>query len=160
MRKTAIQAEKRQKKAVGFWPRPRLPRGFWRRLETLNVLRAVLAEDLRPEEALDLLGGRERVNLADIQWYVSQLTKTVLSEVKRVALGQGGRVVIPAPYRQALGLHEGDELRIRLENGEVRLTTPGEALKRAQALVRRHVPAGRSLAEALISERRRDARRE
>jgi AbrB family looped-hinge helix DNA binding protein len=78
----------------------------------------------------------------------------------RVVVGQGGRIVIPSPYREALGVQEGDELRVRFEDGELRLTTPRHALRRAQQSLRRHVPAGRSLADEIVAERRVEAERE
>ena len=70
----------------------------------------------------------------------------------RTRLDQGGRVVIPAEYRRALGLQSGEEVILRLENGELRMISLPEAIRRAQALVRQHVPAGRSLSDELIAE--------
>jgi AbrB family looped-hinge helix DNA binding protein len=72
----------------------------------------------------------------------------------RVKLTGGDRIVIPVEYRRALGLHIGDELILRLEDGEVRIFTPQQAIKRAQELVRRYIPQGRSLSDELIAERR------
>ena len=71
----------------------------------------------------------------------------------RTRLDQGGRVVIPAEYQRALGLQSGEEVILRLENGELRMISLPEAIRRAQALVRQHVPAGRSLSDELIAER-------
>ncbi len=78
----------------------------------------------------------------------------------RATVNAGGRIVIPAAYRRALGIKQGDEVILRLEDGEVRIITPAQAIRRAQALVRRYVPAGRSMADELIAERRVDAARE
>jgi AbrB family looped-hinge helix DNA binding protein len=75
-------------------------------------------------------------------------------------LAEGGRIVIPAEYRRALGIKVGDEIVLRLEEGEVRLLTRQRAIREAQALIRRYVPADRSLADELIEERRRAADRE
>lgn len=74
----------------------------------------------------------------------------------------GGRVVIPAPFRRALGLEEGQAVLLVLEekDGAVRLLTREAALKRAQDIVSRYVPAGVSLSEELIQERRAEAARE
>lgn len=74
----------------------------------------------------------------------------------KTKLAEGGRIVIPAEYRQALGLHVGDELILRLENGEVRIFTTRQAIRRAQELVRRYIPQERSLSDELINERRRE----
>ena len=78
-------------------------------------------------------------------------------ESTRVKLGEGGRVVIPAAYRKRLGVRPGDDMVLRLHDGELRLTTVREGIRRAQQIVRRHVPAGRSLADELIAERRAEA---
>jgi AbrB family looped-hinge helix DNA binding protein len=75
----------------------------------------------------------------------------------RTKIAAGGRVVIPAAYRDALGLREGDQVILRLEDGEVRLLSPRSAIERAQAIVARYVAADRSLADELIAERRREA---
>lgn len=69
-------------------------------------------------------------------------------------------MVIPSEFRKALGVGTGDEVVLVLEEGAVRMVTPKEAIRRAQALVRQYVPAGRRLSEELIAERRREARRE
>lgn len=77
-----------------------------------------------------------------------------MNSVTRV--GPGGRIVIPSAVRKSLCLSEGDELLITEENGEIRLISRKEALKRARMAVSRHVPAEVSLVDELIAERRRD----
>jgi AbrB family looped-hinge helix DNA binding protein len=72
----------------------------------------------------------------------------------RVRLGKSGRLVLPAPYRRALGLRPGDELVVELDGDILRLSSVSAAIKRVQAIVSRHVPANRSLADELIAERR------
>ena len=66
-------------------------------------------------------------------------------------------MVIPAEYRRALGVEVGDELVLTLEEGVLRVTTPREAIRRAQALVRSYVLEGRSLSDELIADRRRES---
>ena len=78
----------------------------------------------------------------------------------RVVINSGGRVVIPASYRRALGLRAGDEVILRLEDGEVRILTRARAIRSAQSLVRRYIPAGRSLSDELIAERRSESANE
>ena len=75
-------------------------------------------------------------------------------------MGQSGRVVIPGEYRRRLGLRSGDEIIMHLDDEGLHLYTPAQAVARAQALVRRYVPEGRSLSDELISERREEAARE
>lgn len=78
----------------------------------------------------------------------------------RTQVGEGGRVVLPAAFRAALGIEVGDPVFLRLEQGELRLFTPREALRRAQQLVSQFVPDEVSLAEEVIAQRRADAARE
>lgn len=72
----------------------------------------------------------------------------------------GGQVTIPQIFTKALGIQEGDNVTLRLEGDELRLYSRATAIKRMQKLVARHVPAGVKLADELIAERRREARRE
>jgi AbrB family looped-hinge helix DNA binding protein len=78
----------------------------------------------------------------------------------RLRINENGRVVIPAPFRRALGVKAGDELLLRIEDDELRITTLKRRLEQAQRHVRRYVKPGRSLADELISERREAAKRE
>jgi AbrB family looped-hinge helix DNA binding protein len=75
-------------------------------------------------------------------------------------VGEGGRLVIPAGFRKALGMKIGDDVILALADGEVRVFTRPEAIRRAQERVRRYVPAERSLVDELIAERRAEAVRE
>jgi AbrB family looped-hinge helix DNA binding protein len=72
-------------------------------------------------------------------------------------VAKGGRIVIPAEFRRELGLSEGDVVAVRLVDREVRIRTRADAIKEAQAIVRRHVKRGRSLTHELRNERRREA---
>ena len=72
----------------------------------------------------------------------------------RSKIAEGGRVVIPADYRRALGLKIGDEVIVRITDGEVHILTRAQALKKAQTLVRKHVPKQKSLVRELLGERR------
>ncbi len=81
-----------------------------------------------------------------------------MNEVK-TKIGMGGRVVIPARYRKTLGVEVGDEVFLILDAEGVRLLTARQAVKRAQAMVRRYVPAGESLADQLVEERRKETER-
>lgn len=75
-------------------------------------------------------------------------------------IAEGRRVVIPADYRRALGLKVGDEVILHMAEGEVHILTRRQAIKKAQALVRKHVPARKSLVRELIRERRGEAAHE
>ena len=71
-----------------------------------------------------------------------------------------GRVVIPAEYRRALGLREGDAVVIQLDDGALRILTRAQAIRRAQEIVAKYVSPERSLVDELIAERRAEAARE
>ena len=75
----------------------------------------------------------------------------------RTRIAESGRIVIPAEYRKALGLQPGDDVIVRLEGQEVRVLSLREAVRQAQELVRQFVPAGVSLVDELIAERRAEA---
>ena len=78
----------------------------------------------------------------------------------RTRVNENGRVVIPASFRQRLGIRAGDEVVLELQDEELRITTLKGNIERAQRLVRKHVKAGTSLADELIAERREAARNE
>ncbi len=78
----------------------------------------------------------------------------------RLRVNENGRVVIPAAFRKALGINAGDEVVLRMEDDELRITTLKRRLERAQRLVRKHVKPGTSLVDELIAERREEAKNE
>ena len=77
----------------------------------------------------------------------------------KTTIREGGRLVIPAAYRKALGIKPGDEVILVLEDGEMRVISTRQAIARAQTLLRHYIPKGRSLSEELIKERREEAAR-
>jgi AbrB family looped-hinge helix DNA binding protein len=77
----------------------------------------------------------------------------------KTRLGDGGRLVIPAKYRKALDLKPGDEIVMLLEKNEIRVMGSQQAIKQAQAIVRRYIPEGRSLSDELTQERREEESR-
>ena len=78
----------------------------------------------------------------------------------RIRINENGRVVIPASYRKALGIKPGDEVILRMEDDELRITTMNRRLERARRRIRKYVKPGVSLADELIAERREAAKRE
>ena len=84
---------------------------------------------------------------------------TVNTETRQ-RVNENGRVVIPASFRKALGINIGDEVVLRMEDDELRITTLKRRVERAQRLVRKHVKRGASLVDELIAERREAARDE
>lgn len=79
---------------------------------------------------------------------------------QRVRIIEGGKLIIPASMRRELGLATGDTVLVDVADGELRVRSISKAIERAQAILRRHVPEGVSLADELIADRRREAERE
>lgn len=75
-------------------------------------------------------------------------------------MAAGGRIVIPAEVRQNLGVREGDELLLSVEEHGVRLTTYRDALLEARRLVAQFVKPGVSLVDELKREREDEVAKE
>jgi hypothetical protein len=76
----------------------------------------------------------------------------------KVLVGSDGSVMLPAGILAGAGYRPGDALFVSaFGEGEVRLLSSRAALRRAQELVRRFVPANISLVDDLLRERRREA---
>ncbi len=71
----------------------------------------------------------------------------------------GGRLQIPADVRKELGLADGDNVRLEIVDGELRVRSFDAVIKAIQAEVRKYVPEGTSLSEELIADRRAEAAR-
>ncbi len=80
-------------------------------------------------------------------------------ETIRLRVNEGGRVVIPATFRKSLGIQTGDEVLLRVEDDELRISTLRGRLKRAQELVARSIKPGALLSEELIADRRQAAKK-
>jgi antitoxin PrlF len=81
-------------------------------------------------------------------------------EEVRVRLNENGRIVIPAPIRSALGVGPGDEMVLKVKDGELHITTVRNRITKAQQLVGRYMKSGTRLSKELIAERREAAKRE
>jgi len=75
-------------------------------------------------------------------------------------IGEKGRLVIPAAIRDALDINVGDEVELRIEDNELRISTLKNRVARAQQRLRKFVAPGRSLSEELLAERREAAKHE
>jgi bifunctional DNA-binding transcriptional regulator/antitoxin component of YhaV-PrlF toxin-antitoxin module len=81
-------------------------------------------------------------------------------QTQRARIVKGGRLILPAAFRRALALADGDTVVIELDQDEMRVRSVGSAFARLQNTVAQHVPAGVSLAGELTAERRAEAARD
>jgi len=78
----------------------------------------------------------------------------------RTRVNENGRVVLPAAFRESLGIKPGDEIVMRLEDDQIRIVTLKAQVERVQNLIQRYIKPGTRLSRELIRERRRAARDE
>lgn len=78
----------------------------------------------------------------------------------RVTMGENGRLVLPAPFRKALGLTGSGQVVLTLEGDAVRVTSVRRRLLEARDRLRRFVPARQGMVEALLQERRAEGTEE
>jgi bifunctional DNA-binding transcriptional regulator/antitoxin component of YhaV-PrlF toxin-antitoxin module len=78
-----------------------------------------------------------------------------------IRIDNQGRIILPSWWRRQAGVGPSDELLVAVdESGALVLETREQGLRRARALVRKYISAGRVLSDELIRERRQEAARE
>lgn len=75
-----------------------------------------------------------------------------------IRVGERGRVVLPAPLRRELGVNDGDQLLLVLDDEGLRVVKASDAAAAGRGMFADD--SGRSLVDELLDERRDDARRE
>jgi AbrB family looped-hinge helix DNA binding protein len=79
----------------------------------------------------------------------------------RARIDKAGRVLIPAKLRKELAVGPGDPVVLETRGDELRVRPYKNAIREAQAIIRKYIPdRDRSLVDELIEERRREAERE
>lgn len=69
--------------------------------------------------------------------------------------------MIPAAVRRRLGISEGSQVLVKVEeSGALRVTSRSQALAKARQEIRKYIPAGQDLAEELIRDRRAEVEHE
>ncbi len=137
-------------------------------------IRALAARGMKRADIARLLGVRyqhvrnvlehdkvqnDESNVGDVGGSSSLSGQALPSSSVKLRVGPDGRIVVPAAFREAVGVKEGDVFFARLENGEIHLLTPRAASVRASAIIRQFVPEGVSLVDELIAERRQVTKR-
>jgi AbrB family looped-hinge helix DNA binding protein len=83
--------------------------------------------------------------------------RAAMEQAVRVRVSEKGRLVIPAQFREAMGIEPGDVVEMRLEENELRVATRAQRLREVRRRMKNILGPGRSLAEELIAERREAA---
>ena len=83
-----------------------------------------------------------------------------MSPETRTRVNENGRVVIPASFRKALGIKIGDEVVLRIEDDELRISTLRHRIGRVQRLVRERTKPNKCVVDEFIRERHEVARNE
>jgi AbrB family looped-hinge helix DNA binding protein len=76
---------------------------------------------------------------------------------ERAKIVEGGRIVIPAKFRRAMGIDKGDTVWLELHGDELRVRPARSALRRIQERLRPFAPQGRLISDELIADRRIEA---
>lgn len=74
---------------------------------------------------------------------------------QHIKIGEGGRLIIPVAYRKALSLKVGDELILRLEDGELRLFQQKHAIERIRDAFRQNIET-KKITDDFLSYRKHD----
>jgi antitoxin PrlF len=80
--------------------------------------------------------------------------------VQRGKIVSGGRLLVPAEFRRALGLSDGDTVVMEMAGDELHVRPIRSALRRIQQDLRKYKPPVGSVADELIAERRAEAKRD
>ena len=82
-------------------------------------------------------------------------------ETYTTRLEKSGRILIPAAVRRQLGLSEGSQVLVKVEEpGALQVTSRSQALARVREEIRKYIPTGQDLAGELIRDRRVEVERE
>jgi len=73
---------------------------------------------------------------------------------------KAGRFVVPARFRKQMGWEFGDKLTLEVVENELSVVSIKQAIRSAQEMVAQRVPAGVSLVDELLEDRKSEVRRE
>ncbi len=74
-------------------------------------------------------------------------------------LVSGGRLQLPSDVRRELGLADGDQVVMRVVDGELHIRPRRDVLKRIQAMLQPYAAPDGSVVDELIADRRVEAER-
>jgi len=92
-----------------------------------------------------------------VLWYIRNMAQKDTA----IVIGDRGRLVLPSAVRAALGLRQGTRLLLSTEpDGSLRLRPYAAVANESRGLLAGLAPAGVSLVDELLAERRAEAQRE
>ena len=71
-----------------------------------------------------------------------------------------GRIIIPVELRRELGFEPGQVLSLEVSEGELRVVSLDEAIKRLQSFMKIYTAGRTGLVDQFIADKRREAERE
>jgi AbrB family looped-hinge helix DNA binding protein len=77
-----------------------------------------------------------------------------------VRVDQQGRLLVPKELREAIEMRPGGNVTLLVEDGELRVITPGALMHKLEEQRALYNPEGRSLVDEFLAERRAEAERE
>jgi AbrB family looped-hinge helix DNA binding protein len=81
------------------------------------------------------------------------------SAIERVKISEGGRLVIPAAMRDALGVKPGDTLLLKLDNGSLLVDTITSAVRRVHAIAKKYDTGINNAVDQFLVDKREEQRR-
>lgn len=84
----------------------------------------------------------------------AEYSAPVYKPFEKVKLGDAGRLVIPAVLRREMGVEPGDDLLLRVEDGELKVIGRMQAIRRIQAHAQQFKKPGESVVDEFLAERR------
>ncbi len=77
----------------------------------------------------------------------------------RALVGEGGRLVIPAEMRKAMGVKPGDTLVLKVRDGELTVVSQLVSIRKVQERLAPYKKPGESAVDEFLTERREEQRR-
>lgn len=97
--------------------------------------------------------------MAQIGLWHNSLVRHKMGKAFDAKVAHNGRLVLPKMVREALGMSAGGTVVFSVEEGEVKLTSLDQSIKRAQDLYRKYATNDFTV-DDFIAERRAEAARE
>lgn len=76
--------------------------------------------------------------------------------VVRSKIVEGGRIIVPAAFRRAMGVAQGDAVVMELQGDELRVRPARSALRRIQERLAAHAPTDHLVSDTLLADRRKE----